>query len=279
MNLEEQRTFIKDKLNELREFVNGTNVVVEEVQFERLYDLLMDSMCDVRMKPFTTQVSRTSSVISTCVIPAPPIPNSRIGVKWDLPDGYVSVLFGPGDNWEWEARSIERDCSNLRDDEESDPSFEVRYRHVGACSFKIRDTPYYYLPDEMEELVSIPDTFVGTYEPMLKPYQYQVVWVTNKYDGMLAGYARHDTELHYFDVVEETDFKRNRMFAVYKLSKWEQFNVWRQYHWWHTALASKVYWKLYRWVQGLKRRKSPEEHWAQVDRFRQTHEVVGYFEG
>lgn len=278
MNLEEQQTFIEDKLGELRGFVNGTNIDVEEVQFERLYDLLTDSMGDVRMRPFTTQAVRTPSVTSTCVVPSPPVPPGRIGVKWDLPDGYVSVLFGPGEAWEWEAHSVERDPSNSRDDG-SDASFEVQYRHAGSYSFKIKDTPYYFLPDEVEELVSIPDTFVGTYEPMLKPYQYQVVWVTNRYDGMLSGYVRHDNELHYFDMTEETDFKRNRVFAVYKLSKWEQFNAWRKYHWWHTALANRVYWKIYWKIQGFKRRLSPNEHWTAVDQFRQTHKVVGYFEG
>lgn len=261
MNIDEQRIFVKDKLKELREIVINMNVVVDEVHFDRLYDLLTDSMCDVRMKPFTVQLVQ-----------------NKIGVRWNLDDGYVSVLFGPDNTWEWEAHGVEQDRTACRDDG-SDPSFEVNYRHCGSYSFKLGDTPYYYLPNEVEELVSIPDTFVGTYEPMLKTYQYQVVWVTNRYDGMLSGYVRCDNELHYFDMVEETDFKRNRMFAVYKLSKWEQFNVWRKYHWWHTALANKVYWNVYWKIQRLKRRKSPEEHRADVDRFNQTHKVVGYFEG
>lgn len=255
MIIEEQRTFITDKMTELEDFVNGTNIEIEKVQFDRLYDLLSDSMCGVRMKPFTIQVT-----------------HNKVGVKWTLLDGYVSVLFGPGDAWEWEAHHVEHDLSACHDDG-SDSSFETHHRHNGSYSYKIGDTPYYSLPTEIEKLVSIPDTFVGTYEPILKPSQYEVTWVTNKWDGMLSGYARCDNELYYFDMVEETYFKRNRMFALYKLSRWEQFIVWCQYHWWLIALAHKVCWKLYWWI-----RKTPTKYWAAAAHLRQTHEVVGYFE-
>ena len=279
MNIDEQRTFIKDKMAELRAVVSSSNVDIKEVQFERLYDLLTDSMCDVRMKPFTVQFFRQPCVTTTCVVPSPPV-TGKIGVKWTLPDGYVSVLFGPGEDWEWEAYTIERDFSVDRNDG-SDPSVEITYRHNGACSFKIRETPYYYLPDEIEELVSIPDSFEGTYEPMLKKHQYNIVWVTNRYDGMLSGYAVVDNRLCYFDMVEETDFKSHRMFAMFELSLWERFNAWRRYHAWHSALSNKTYWKVYWWWRNFthQRRKSPEEHWAVVDDWRSRHRVVGYFEG
>ncbi len=263
MNVDEQRKYIRNKLTELREFVAGTNIPVGKEQFERLHELLMDSMCSVRMKPFNIQVTQ-----------------NKIGVKWTLDAGYVSVLFGPEENWEWEACTVERDFSGDRNDG-SDPTFEVSYRHSGACSFKLHDAPYYYLPDEVEELVSEPDTFEGTYEPKLKPYQYNIVWVTNKYDGMLSGYAMVNDRLCYCDTIEETEFKSHRMFAVFELSLWERFNVWRRYHTWNTAMTNRTFWKVYWWWRNVTRRprKTPEDHWADIRTWRQAHTIVGYFEG
>lgn len=278
MNLEEQRTFIRDKMAELRAIVASSNVDINEAQFERLYDLLTDSMGDVRMKPFTVQFFRQPCATSTCVVPSPPV-MGRIGVRWNLPDGYVSVLFGPEEDWEWEAHTVERLIPGETDG--SDSSFEISYRHNGACSFKLRDTPYYYLPDEVEELVSDPDVFGGTYEPRLKPHQYNIIWVTNKYDGMLSGYVMVNNRLCYFDMIEETEFKRNRIFAIFELSVWERFNAWRQHHLWNLAMVNKTYWKVYWWWKNFtrKRHKSPEEHWADVDKWRAQHHIVGYFEG
>lgn len=254
-----QRKYVKDKLAELRSFVEGTNITVDEVHFSRLYDLLQDSCGSVKLKPFTIQVTQ-----------------NRIGVKWTYDTGYVSVLFGPGDGWEWEAYEKEIVKSAK---EGGDAGFEVTYRHSGECSFVLSGEPHYYFPEEVEEMISLPDDFDGTYDPILKTYEYEIVWVTGRYDGMLSGYLRKDGKLHYFDSIEETDFKRRRMFEVYELSWLERLNVWREYHWWHTAVTVKPLWNFYWWIRRFKQRGTVEQHWEAKDKFRRTHKVVGYFEG
>lgn len=255
----EQRRYIKAKLAELREFVNQANIQVNEILFARLYDLLTDSCSSIRLKPFTIQVAQ----------------NGMIGVEWIYDTGHVSVLFGPGDDWEWEAR----ETRVLRDAKEGgDAGYEVTYRHSGECSFVLSGTHHYYFPDEVERMISLPDDFDSTYEPLLKSYEYEIVWVTNRYDGMLAGYLRKNGKLHYFDNVEETDFTRRRMFAVYELTWLERLNVWRRYHWWHIALASKPIWKWYWWIRRFRKQPSVQSHRKAKEVFECEHAIVGYFE-
>jgi hypothetical protein len=258
-SITEQRKYVKDKLAELRSFVDGTNIAVDVAHFSRLYDLLQDSCGSIKLKPFTIQVTQ-----------------NRIGVKWTYDTGYVSVLFGPGDNWEWEAHGKE-DVKPTT--EGGDASFDVTYSHSGECSFVLKGEPYYYLPTKVEEMISLPDDFDGMYEPLLKKHEYDIVWVTNKYDGMLSGYLWKGKKLHYFDCIEETEFKRRRMFEVYELSWLECLNVWRRYHWWHIALASEPMWKFYWWIRKFNKRPTVERHWEAKDKFKRDHNVVGYFEG
>jgi hypothetical protein len=199
----EQHRHIRSKLAELREFVGQANIQVDNILFDRLDDLLTDSCSSIRMKPFTIQVM-----------------DGKIGVKWTYDTGYVSVLFGPSDNWEW----VAQETKVLKDAKEGDAGYEVTYRHLGECSFVLHGVHYYHFPDEVEKMISLPDEFEVVYDPLLTTYECEIVWVTNKYDGMLSGYLRKNGKLHYFDNVEETDFARRRMFAVYELSWLERLN-------------------------------------------------------
>lgn len=259
MNIDEQRRYVRSKIDEIKHFAQNTNLNISEEQFYRLYDFLLDAHGTVKLRPFTTQAA--------C---------NKVGVKWALEDGYVSVWFGPGDKWSWEARTIERQLTT--NDADVDNSFKIAYDHSGDCSFRIDGEPHYHFPDEVEELIAEPDAFEGEYTPLLKPYQYEVVWVTDKYDGMLSGYVRFDNKLHYCGLVEETEFTSRRMFAVYELSLWERLMVWRRYHWWHLVVTSPTLWKYHWWLVGLKRRKSVDETQAIRTKFIDTHTVVGYFE-
>lgn len=258
MNME--RRFIKDKITDIKTFAQKTNVSVSEEQFDRLYEFLIDAHDTSKLRPFTTQISM-----------------NRVGAKWSVPDGSVEVWFGPDEDWSWKAHTTERMLSSTEED--SDNSFEITYRHTGKCSYRINGDPRYHLPSEVEELISEPDMFEGTYTPTLKPYDYEVVWVTNKYDGMLSGYVRYNKQLHYFDLIEETEFSRRRMFAVYKLSISERISVWRKYHWWHAVVANAVLWKYHWWFNGLKRNQSPDALRQTKAKFRDSHDVVGFFEG
>lgn len=259
MHLDEQRRYVRNKIADIKHFAQNTNLGVDEEQFARLYDFLIDTHGTIKLRPFTTQVAL-----------------NKVGVKWVIESGYVSVWFGPGDDWSWEAHAIEQ--LEATSEEDSDNSFAITYEHSGKCSFRVSGKPYYHFPDEVEELIAEPDTFDGEYLPRLKPYQYEIVWVTNKYDGMLSGYVRVDNKIHYCDVVEETEFTSNRMFAVYELSFWERLKVWRRYHWWHLVIANSTLWKYHWWFAGLKRHRTTEEIQAIRNKFIDTHTVVGYFE-
>lgn len=255
-----ERRYIKDKVAEIKSFAQKTNVNVGEDQFDRLYEFLVVAHDTSKLRPFTTQVAV-----------------DRVGVKWTVSEGSVVVWFGPNEDWSWGARTAERTLST--NNEDSDDSFEVTYHHSGKCSYRINGDPRYLLPSEVEELISEPDTFEGTYAPILKPYDYEIVWVTNKYDGMLSGYVRFNEKLHYFNLIEETEFSRRRMFAVYELSAFERLNAWRRYHWWHAVIANSLLWKYHWWFDGMKNRRSAEELEQAKNKFKDEHVVVGYFEG
>ena len=211
--------------------------------------------------------------------------NSKVGVRWEWDTGYVSVLFGSDDSWEWisESASCFGGCKEY--------IFDKKYSFSGGSSYTSKSIrgpiygPIYWLPEEVLNLIKVPDTFEGTYEPMIEKHNYDVVWETSRYDGMLAGYCQYKGKLHLFEHVEETEFERHRMFAVFELPFLERITVWWRYHAWHTTLYNHVLWNMHtyvwrmgmRWNTFFKRHdKTYEERFAKL---KKTHKIVGYFQG
>jgi hypothetical protein len=193
--------------------------------------------------------------------------DSKIGVRWDWGHGYLSILFGSDDKWEWktESAAVEREKYGV---------FNRTATFKGAPTFVIKEKPYYSLPDEVEKLITLPDTFEGTYDPIIEKYKREIVWVTSKCDGMLAGYCRYEGKLHLFEHVEETEFTQNRMFAVFELSLLERLRVWWRYHVWYTVLYNRVLWNMHN-IKIFKPRY--ETYDQRLTRLKKTHKIVGYF--
>ena len=206
--------------------------------------------------------------------------DSKIGVRWDCESGYISVLFGPDDTWEWISEFINHYGGN------KDYTYNEKHSFGGGSSYMREDDfPVYWLPEEVLNLIKIPDTFEGTYEPIIEKYEREIVWVTSKYDGMLAGYCQYQGKLHLFEHVEETDFGRNRMFAMFKLSLLERVRVWWRYHVWHTILYNQLLWNMYtyKWRMGMKWSNffkcRTETYGERLTRLKKSHKIVGYFQG
>jgi len=206
--------------------------------------------------------------------------NSKIGVRWDCNSGYISVLFGSDNDWEWVSESTNHYGSNKH------YTYNDKYWFSGGPSYVRTDNSVgYWLPTRVLDLIKVPDIFEETYEPMIEKHEREIVWVTSKYDGMLAGYCRYNGKLHLFEHVEETEFERNRMFAVFELSLLERTKVWMRYHVWHTILYNRVLWNLhtYKWRMSIKwrlfRKSHIETYGERIAKLEKTHKIVGYFQG
>ena len=225
----------------------------QETMFERVLEeakaLTSDTDQLARLETFLDNIH--TRVKPCCVH----LVDSKIGVSWIWDTGYVSVLFGDDQNWEWQGESAKCYGNN------EDYLYFNTYSFGGGPSY-MRDNygPIYWLPSDVLKLIEVPDTFEGTYEPIIEKRNYTVVWVTSKYDGMLAGYCQYNGKLHLFEHVEETEFARHRMFAVFELSLLERMRVWWRYHVWYTILYNRVLWNMhtYKWQLGWKLKPEPE---------------------
>lgn len=258
--MKDQTQYIHDKIKEARD----AHPDIDPKLWDRLDDFLWDSLGGVDLKPFV--INRFGD---------------GVGVWWDHGDDHVWALFSPHTtDWEWSATTVRTDGNG----EGGNTDYTAAYGHKGMCSFtsSITGEPHYFFPDDVERIVSTPDKFKQEYHPMLMSYEYNISWVTNKYDGMLSGYGMYQRRLHYIDMVEETDYQRRRMYAVYQLTPLEQLVAYLRHVKWTLTLNISWAWKLYtKWHRlklKFKRRGTAEEYWAAKNKFRQTHKVVGYFE-
>lgn len=231
---------------------------LDSVLWDRVYDLLWDSLCSVDLNSF---------VINKI--------GDGVEVRWNQEGNTAWAQFHPSTtDWAWGATTVRSDGR----DHESDTGYSVTYEHNGLCSYIIRDTPHYFFPDDVEKIISTPDAFSKEYYPHLESYQYFVVWVTNKYDGMLSGYCRVNGKLHYFDCIEETYYQRKRMYAVYELSLYERLKVWMQYHKWHFVVNTSWARRIGMWLYRYNKHTTSEQYQKNKQAFERAHDIVGYFE-
>lgn len=203
--------------------------------------------------------------------------DGRYGVRWDFEQGFLSVLFGPDDNWEWETKAIvgkpgDEDCSG----------YTRHIRYAGKPSFVLHEQPYYTFPDEVDKIISIPEPFEKQYEPMIPKREYKVLWHTNYWDGMLAGYCEYKGNICYFNNVDETTFTHNRMFAVYQLSLYEKTLALFHHYKWNITLYNRTLWDLHmkmrKWKQKFTKTKTSEHYVNETEKFHNSHKILGYFE-
>lgn len=255
--MKEQTKYINSNIDEARQTHSG----LDPVLWERLDDLLWDSLGCRDLRPF--RINRHGD---------------KVGVWWDYDKTSVWAMFSPHTtDWEWSATTSKSNGNDM----DGDTTYTVTYKHTGKCSFTYKDTPHYFFPDEVEELVSVPDVFSKEYEPRLGRANWTLVWETNKYDGMLSGYINIGGKMYYADMVEETYHQRKRMYAVYELSMLERVRAHIGHQWWkftldHRSLFNmRVKWSRFRDNMFPKTRVDYER---QRNKFRETHQVKYYFE-
>lgn len=213
---EKQEQLFQDfetKLNEtdaLQQHKDGLLSLMDEVRYSHL------------IHPFTLQVI-----------------GDRVGVRWELPDATISVMFGPDYDWEYHLiHHMKMSEGNV---------FVKRIDYAGGPPLIHEGTPYYWLPEEILVILSVPEPFRVQYTPLLTPDEYQVEWETNNYDGMISGYIRYKNRLHYADCIEETPYEHVRVFAVYHLSTWHRMFAWFDHLKWYAAFGNKWLWKFHYW--------------------------------
>lgn len=256
MDVDKQSDYIHRKIKQLQDDSNSHTDVVDKVE-----EFLFDGCSSLNLRPFNVQQDIDGS----------------IRIRWDYDLTHVNVLFfADCDDWHWDATTIHQDTSMRHLD--ANNSYVCSYSHHGMCSFRVKNTPYYALPDVVEQLISTSDEFKGLYHPLLKKHEYHVNWVTNRYDGMLSGYCSLKGKLHYFDNVEETPYQRKRMFAVYELSYFERIKAHIQHHQWNIVSTTSWMWAIKMWIYRHTALPTSNAFHKSKQSFIKSHPIVGYFD-
>lgn len=226
------------------------------------------------------------------IMPTLELKNNKPEFFWKLPNGYISVIFDTDTtNWSWKAEATIDDYDSIQ--------YKAYYEYSGkeSWSFKVpekSETVYgYCLPSDVEKLYQLPDNFSKNYTPLLNQKNGRVpkiLWSVAYWDGPISGYCEFNSQLCYFDLVEETEFERHRMYAVYELSYREQINAWFEHLKWNLTLQTPfrrlIYflrWKttnvVYHWYSNLFHKRKTERYLKDKEAFRASHKLIGYFKG
>lgn len=205
------------------------------------------------------------------------------GIRWDIPTGYCSVLFSPDDDtWLFDAKFTEPN------DNKYIPGMTTTFFYRGQPSFTITqkdetEKPYYVLPDEIDKKIKLEDTFEKEYCPLINNQLVNVLWETNRYDGMISGYVEYSGRIFYADMVDETPFERNRMFALYELSFLERLWMVLSMARWNLIRTYTIFWKWWFWYQNVKLKIRANNSFGIADvwnkkkeDFNASHKIVGY---
>ena len=188
----------------------------------------------------------------------------RFGVIWSDAPSETNVLFSTDtNNWEWWATIVTK--------------YYTSTYHGGGEPSRLKNNPevyWYFMPEVAYKWSLLPETFNIQPSCMFNKHQYHIVWETNRYDGMLSGFCSITGKLYAFNCVEETDFTRKRLYAVYKIPLHSRVLTWYKYHTWNLKLAIPVLWNISRWWHRKThkyRNHSPETY--------SDSDIIGYFSG
>lgn len=109
---------------------------------------------------------------------------------------------------------------------------------------------FFYIEPSIQKKLSLPTCWQKQYddELRLKKWQVAIKWETDRYDGPLSGYCEIGRRLYYFDCVEEKEFNRARMYAVYPLSVFEELVArWKRFKYEAFIQRFEFLYRLYWW--------------------------------
>jgi hypothetical protein len=228
------------------------------------------------------------------------IENQDIVFSWQESDFSLIVGFPAGRNWHYHFTSYHHNNTD------TPGTFHITfsgaaYQFTNGKEDKAQWHYLFHLHDKIIKHLKIKETYSGNFQPLYPvsrardEYENTVsyAWITDKYDGPLSGYCYLNGKLCYFTMIEETDFEQKRLYAIYRLSLCEKIkasyshylwiHVTRQYSW-----CQKLHLKKYRLKYQLiswwnKKRYLPKwdtvtKYHEKQDKFKQTHQLLGYFE-
>lgn len=82
---------------------------------------------------------------------------------------------------------------------------------------------FFMLTTEIINAIRLPDPFDIKYDNVLPDVRF--VWHDSYYDGPISGLCKHDGNLYYFVMVDQTAYTRDRMFAMYILPKSQMWRI------------------------------------------------------
>lgn len=195
-------------------------------------------------------------------------------------EGYV-IFYGDA-NWEYHfiKQEVKNDKSN---------TLEISFKGE-AYSFMCMEKKHYsfLLEESVDELTKEHDDFEYDYQPLFRvdranrnlPEHINYGWTTSVWDGPLAGYCYYNQGLCYFDLEEETEYDRHRMYAIYKLNLFDKIKAYySHYRWTHITRRYKWAWNFHLWNHKRKpfdSKKADIKHKKFQD-WKNEKEKIGYF--
>ena len=226
--------------------------------FDPLYDEI--SKWDFHDKNMTNGLS--TLIQSCCDSKRTRIPELQrtyleVGLKWEFENVYISCWIHSDYTWSYTATKMEGDSNR-------------QWQYNGKCSWTdSTGRPHYFISNDIEDLIVLPEPF-KLQCCILNNWEYKISWVTGRYDGPLSGYVQYNNRLCEFNIVEETECERRRLYAIYKLSMLEAVVSWVRYHKWHFIVGNKIGWKVWMYFHS----KFPTKYKPTLE----TRTPIGYFE-
>lgn len=218
---------------------------------------------------------------------------NSIDMVWNEPGFMLHICFLGESKWTYR---FEKKC-------DADPDFGdviLSTSQSGEGMFfesKGRKVQCLQLDNYALQAISIKDEYMYDYSPMLKHDKYvygfenyvKLEWITSKYDGILAGYCTVNGKFCIFDMAEETEFDRNRIYAVYELSKYEEIKAKLHHSFIHYLFKTplkKFYWKYSKFKSNYEHKTNMKKYGKDYIRvgvkkyhdYLATLPLIGYFE-
>lgn len=250
---------IYEELNKLEPTETYKVIIVDIKKF------LSDEFCSKRKGQLTLQ----------------PLSN-QIKLLWSSEEFFGEITFYGNANWEYHFTKKE-----IKNNQES--TFKMSFKGQ-AYSFICMEKKHhaFLLEEAIDGLTKEKDEFEYDYQPLFKidranrnlPDHINYGWTTSVWDGPLAGYCYYNQKLCYFDLEEETEYDRNRMYVIYKLNLLDKIKAyWTHYRWTHITRKYKWIWNLHLW--NYKRKpfdsKKAEIKHKKFQLWKNKKEKLGYF--
>lgn len=201
-------------------------------------------------------------------IPAPDVHLNEgcVIMQWSAHEKQLEVQFRPNNEWNvlFEKSVVEGDGP--------EPSFWMDYDD------KKPKVPHFFLEDRFIKEIEKPQPWSQEYKPQIHPKR--IMQCTNYWDGPLEGYCTDSVgnDVYFFECVEEMTYSpRSRMYAVYKLSTWEQVKACINHARWIAVVHTAWFWWLYLFSFRHIRRHGPEDVQRRQEAWRKKHKLLGYF--